>query len=663
MKTVLVAFFIMIFSIVHITECEAQDRTLIDSLKRVVQNSKSDTLKIKAYKDICWAYATTRKKLDTAAMYADTIYRLSSKINYDQGVALSHFYYGVINRFRGNYYQGIDHINKYVEHYQRKGDSSGMATGLFQYAVMHMQLGNYKKSLDAYYRIYDIHKSKNYTKGMGFTLQSIGHIQRKLDKHKEAIASYKESITLKTEINDLSGVWQSLMSLGNTYAEINSYKKAEEYLLEAMSYAEKTNDLYGIAFINENLGNLYNRMGNHSKALKFHEKALELRNTLPSKKDKALSQHRVGKTYLELGKTEEARSYISKSLSLSKEMDAKPLLVDNYRSMVQLNELENRSKEAFKYLKLYTEVKDSLYNSEKNKQLVEIETKYQTAQKDQEIELLEKENELIEKEAQRQDDIKKALIIGVLLSILLAGLLIYTLRQKLINQKAIAAKDEEIKISNLREQLGTLEMKALRAQMNPHFLFNSMNSINKMILSEDHENASKYLTKFSKLIRLMLENSEHQKVSLQDELDMLKAYMELEIIRFKGKISYSIHLDENLDSETILIPSMILQPFVENAIWHGLLPKDENGEIEIKIKEMDDYLQCSITDSGIGRKASMDLKKDSKHKKKSMGIKITTDRLKLMTKEKLKEVINIVDLKDRDNNATGTQVNILIPIS
>ncbi len=663
MKIILVSIFFIFYSTVYMNDCNAQDRKLLDSLQLVVKQTNNDTIRIKVYGDICWAYATTRKELDTAAIYADTIHSLANKINYREGVALSHFYYGVINRFKGNYYQGIDHIKKHVSYYQHQGDSSRMATGLFQYAVMHMQLGNYKTSLDAYYRIYNIHKNNDYIKGMGFTLQSIGHIQRKLDKHDEAIASYDESISLKTQINDLTGLWQSLMSLGNTYAEINSFSKAEEYLLEAMEFAKKTNDLYGIAFVNENLGNLYNRMDDHSRALTFHKKALDLRNTLPSKKDKALSELQVGKTYLELGETRKARTHISRSLALSKEMDAKPLLVDNYKSMVELTESENNPGEAFKYLKLYTKVKDSLFNSEKNKQLLEIETKYQTAQKDQEIELLKKENELKEKEAQRQDDIKKAIIIGAGLIMLLAGLLIYTLRQKLKNQKAIAAKDEEIKISHFREQLGTLEMKALRAQMNPHFLFNCMNSINKMILSEDHENASKYLTKFSKLIRLMLENSEHQKVSLQDELDMLKAYIELEIIRFKGKINYSIHMDKDMDSESILIPSMILQPFVENAIWHGLLPMDKKGEIEIKIDEEEDHLKCSITDSGIGRKASMDLKKNSRHKKKSMGIKITTDRLKLLTKEKVKEVIEIIDLKDQDNIAMGTQVNILIPIS
>ncbi|MGB5238220.1 MAG: histidine kinase [Flavobacteriaceae bacterium] len=663
MKTVLVPFFFVILSLVSPNDCIAQDRKLIDSLKLVVQQAPSDTIRIKAYKDLSWAYATTRKKLDTATMYADTIYSLSNQINYGEGVALSHFYYGVINRFKGNYYQGIDHIEKYVSYYQHKGDSSRMASGLFQFAVMQGHLGDYKKSLDAQYRIYNIHKSDNYTKGMAFTVQSIGHIQRKMDKHQEAIASYEASVSLNTRINDLSGTWQSLMSLGNTYAEINNFNQAEAYLVEAMVYAKKADDLYGIAFINENLGNLNNKTDDHIKALQFHKKALEIRNTLPSKKDKALSQYHVGKTYLALGNTDKSKSYNTKSLMLAEEMNVKPLLLDNYKSMVDLYEFENNSSEAFKYLKLYTEIKDSLFNSEKNKQLVEIETKYQTAQKDQEIELLKKENEINEKEAQRLDIVKKAILISAILILLLAGMLIYILRQKLKNQKAINAKDEEIKISNFREQLGTLEMKALRAQMNPHFLFNCMNSINKMILSEDHDNASRYLTKFSKLIRLMLENSEHQDVSLQDELEMLKAYIELEIIRFKGKIKYSIHLDENLESESILIPSMILQPFVENAIWHGLLPKDEAGLIEIKIKENEDYLQCSITDSGIGRKASMELKKDSKHKKKSMGIKITSERLKLLTQEKIKEVISIIDLKDQNNNAIGTRVNILIPIS
>ena len=654
---------IFFFSATFFGDCSAQNRQLIDSLVSVAQNTNNDTLKIKAYKDICWAYATTRIKLDTAKMYADSIYLLSSEMNYEDEVALSHFYYGLIDRFKGNYYKGIDHIEKFLRHSERTGDSSRIATGLFQFAVMHSNLGNYRKSLAAYYRTLNIHKNANNKDGMGFTLHSIGNIQKKLEKHRDAVKSYEQSIVLKKETGDVSGIWMSLASLGNTYSELKEYKQAETYYMKGIPYAQQAGDVYGIAFIKENLGHSYNKMNNHKKALLFHKEALAIREKLHSKDKIAHCQYKVGDTYLKLGDVKNAKNYLFQSLSISEQLNVRPLLQDIYKSIVSLYELENDYKNAFKYQKLYTQVKDSVFNAEKHKQLLEIETKYQTAQKDQEIVLLTKENELKENEAQRQDDIKKAILIGAFLTLLLAALLIYTLRQKLKNQKTLAAKDEEIKISNLREQLGTLEMKALRAQMNPHFLFNCMNSINTMILSDDAHNASKYLTKFSKLVRLMLENSEAQKVTLQDELDMLKTYIELEAIRFKGKINYAIHVDEHLDKDTTLIPSMILQPFVENAIWHGLLPKDKAGKIEIKIEEKAAYLQCSITDNGIGREASMNLKKDRKLKKKSMGIKITTDRLKLLTKEKIKNVIHIIDLKDQNSNVQGTQVDILIPIS
>ncbi len=128
-------------------------------------------------------------------------------------------------------------------------------------------------------------------------------------------------------------------------------------------------------------------------------------------------------------------------------------------------------------------------------------------------------------------------------------------------------------------------------------------------------------------------------------------------------MEYKIKVAESIDQESTYIPSMVLQPFVENAIWHGLLHKDTKGQLTIDIKEEGDNLHCSITDNGVGREKSLKLQKQSGHKKISMGIKITTDRLKLMTKQKINEAIKILDLKDSENNAVGTQVNIVIPIS
>lgn len=330
---------------------------------------------------------------------------------------------------------------------------------------------------------------------------------------------------------------------------------------------------------------------------------------------------------------------------------------------MEIAKAERNIGQAFKYQELYITIKDSISGVEKNKQLAELETKYQTARKDQEIALLAKENEVQEARGQKQATLQNALIGGLALFAIIEGLIFYTFRTRLTNEKLLAAKNEEIKMAKLKEQLGTLEMKALRAQMNPHFMFNCMNSINRMIMAQENDKASKYLSKFSKLVRLMLENSEQPKVCLQDELLMLESYIQLEAIRFKNKLDYTIKIEEKIDKESTYLPPMVLQPFVENAIWHGLMHKKGRGHLEINIKEMNDELHCTIIDNGVGREKSLRLQGQNRHHKKSMGIKITSDRLKLLTKQKMEKAIEIIDLKDKKQKAIGTRVNVSIPIS
>lgn len=641
----------------------AQDREYADSLRYEIARTDSVLLKISAYSDLCWEYATTRTKLDSALMYADSVRALSARSEYEKGIALSHFYFGLIDRFKGNYYQGIDQMEQFIEYSRQQGDSARMVSGLFQYAVMHANLGNYQKSLNAYYRVFNIHQSNDNKDGMGFTLHSIGNMQRKLGKIEDAIKSYEESVRLKKITGDKGGIWMSHVGLGNAHSELMQYDKAEQHYNEALLYARQTDESYGLATVYENMGNLYSLQANYRKALEYLKKSLFITEQLPTKAQLAYIKTEVGEAYLALGHLDSAETILLESLNILDRVKSKPLQADNYEALAALYEERNDYEKAFQYQKLHTQIKDSILNTDMARQLAEMETKYQTRQKNHEIDLLTRENALKAQEAERQADIQKAIVIVALLIVLIAGLTVYALRQKLKNQRIISAKDREIKMARLREELSSLEMKALRAQMNPHFLFNCINSINQMILSEDNENASRYLTKFSRLIRLMLENSEHQNVSLQDELSMLKTYIELEAIRFNDKITCNLDIDKSIDLDNTLIPSMILQPFVENAIWHGLLPKDKKGTIKISISEEGDYLRCNIIDDGIGREASMELNKESRRKKSSMGIKITTDRLKLMSREKFNKLVDIVDLKDDNNTALGTQVKILIPLA
>ncbi len=223
-------------------------------------------------------------------------------------------------------------------------------------------------------------------------------------------------------------------------------------------------------------------------------------------------------------------------------------------------------------------------------------------------------------------------------------------------------KEEEGKTA-FNKQLAQIEMKALKAQMNPHFIFNCMNSINSYILENDKKMASDYLTKFSTLIRLILENSDKQKVNLDDELAMLKTYLQLEQNRLDNKFDYHIEVDASIKTIAFEIPPLILQPFIENAIWHGLVHKTERGKINISIQKESNRLICVIEDNGIGRTKAALLKKQQVIKHQSMGMKVTEDRLRILNQLNLETPsVNITDLFTEANEPSGTRVEIVIPV-
>lgn len=214
-------------------------------------------------------------------------------------------------------------------------------------------------------------------------------------------------------------------------------------------------------------------------------------------------------------------------------------------------------------------------------------------------------------------------------------------------------------------ELTQMEMKALRAQINPHFLFNTLNSINNYILQKDEAKASSYLVKFSQLMRKMLSNSSNSFISLAEELRTLELYIQLERMRFANKFDYFINVDKDLDLDNLMIPPMLLQPFVENAIWHGLLHKEDNNCLEINIAAKNkETLVLSVRDNGIGMENSQRINKGSK-KGKSFGMDITKKRIELINKEfdkfDNKSKIEINNLKDENNIAMGTEINVFVP--
>jgi LytS/YehU family sensor histidine kinase len=193
--------------------------------------------------------------------------------------------------------------------------------------------------------------------------------------------------------------------------------------------------------------------------------------------------------------------------------------------------------------------------------------------------------------------------------------------------------------------------------MNPHFIFNCLSSINRFILKNETEAASNYLTKFSRLIRMALTNSKESFISLEDELEMLSLYLDMEKLRFKDSFDYRIIFVNAIDTGNVFLPPLLLQPFAENAIWHGLMHKEGQGNLEFELRIDDRIFTCTITDNGVGRNKAAEFKSKSAQKQKSLGLQITKERLALLGEEHIEETsFHIDDLFDNEGMPSGTRV-------
>jgi len=222
-------------------------------------------------------------------------------------------------------------------------------------------------------------------------------------------------------------------------------------------------------------------------------------------------------------------------------------------------------------------------------------------------------------------------------------------------------RKEEKEKAGIKIQMLELEAHALRAQMNPHFVFNCLNSIKSLIQQHEEEKSITYLTTFSKLIRTLFNNADKKEISLYDEIETCKLYLQLEAMRFDTKFSYTVNVDENIDLKSIQIPALIVQPFIENAIWHGIMPRSNGGHISLNVVKGSSMVEIIVDDNGIGREISLQNKSASNIAHQSKGVNLTQSRLELnnLLQQRQAKLENI-DKKDENGEATGTMVIIKI---
>ncbi len=430
---------------------------------------------------------------------------------------------------------------------------------------------------------------------------------------------------------------------------------------------------------NDNLfyGRLYVAQKQYEKALPYFTKGLNTASGNQYKIVLAQNANELAKTYLLLNDHKKAMHYALHALQIGKSIQALYEIKSAAGTLSRIYEIKKIYSKAYYYDQLFKSTSNLLATEEYKRKLSLVQIQNELDKQLQDASLLLKENLIGKQEMKiKQKQIEKAsilknILIASLVFFLVLGIIIFrniTLKrrndkQRLEHKLELQKIESEKRKAELQQQTTELEMQVLRAQMNPHFIFNSLNSINRFILQNNRTQASEDLTKFSRLVRLILQNSQAPLITLESELEALQLYLELEAVRFNHHFHFAISIGEGLDVSAVKVPPLIIQPYAENAIWHGLMHKEEKGDLQIELFEEENWLCCKITDDGIGRKKAAELKSKSVSTHKSLGMQITADRIALL--QKVNEPTTQIKIKDLilpDGSAGGTEVLLKIPL-
>lgn len=512
--------------------------------------------------------------------------------------------------------------------------------------------------------------------------------------------------------------------ISDVYTKIKNWQEALNWLEKTLPYDstiiyEAQYELQ-LASIYMGIKNYDGALENYRTASRIFPKRFERKPEMSTKGLPGIWYQELGGIYFKIGTLtkdnerisafNQAIEYLNKSLPLLKEgAGGIGAIMNTYDLLRQACEAVNDYENALRYTHFYTSLKDSIYSKESYVKMADLKIQYETEKAAAELTIqqalekarneklladerleqqkilseerldkataiaeqkLEKEkaieqvkansekNLAIEKAKQEKLKAEKKqannlLLLGLISITIISAFLLLYLRQRQLKRRA-EEKAESI------HKMAELEMQSLRSQLNPHFMFNSLNSIQTLILKEDSDKSHSYLSRFARLLRMLLENAEKPFVSLQKEIDFIQLYLGLENLRVPD-LQYSVFIDPSLNTEQTLIPNMILQPYVENAIWHGLSYKEADKQLQIRINRDNGTIKYEIEDNGVGRKKAEELKSLFRKQHQSRGMELLSKRFKLLNGEYNSSIETMIVDVIKDNEVSGTLVTIKVP--
>ena len=524
-----------------------------------------------------------------------------------------------------------------------------------------------------------------------FSLNMLGVDYRKVDANRTALDYNQEALALaETVENPGLGLRRSIAvshnSMGNIYLLLKQYDLAIQQFLQSQAIERSINNRLGLAINNQNIGYAKEQHGLLDEALIHYQSSQVINNAINNRIGQVICNGSMARVLIKQDKPREAikmlkenlpkaidlnnKDYLStqyiylgwahskinrfaeaeknllKGLKIAQDYGISPAISEGYTYLSELSVKTKDFEKGLMYYKLAEEFDEKISDERTTQHVNDLIIKYDSEKKNNQIEVLAKQNEIANLRLRKNTNIW---LISLIALSLLGAVLYFLYRQRLLKNE---------------KRLLSLEQDMLRVQMNPHFIFNALNSIKLYIINNEQKNAVHYLNKFSKLIRKILDASSVKETSLAEELETVDLYMSIENIRFSNEIKHEINVDPSIKLDTIKIPPLVLQPFLENAVWHGLSSKKGEKKVQISVKQYNkEFIEISIEDNGIGRKESAKIKAKKVINRKSVGIELTRERLANFVKNFQNTFsLSYKDLVDGSNNALGTKLTLQLPL-
>lgn len=640
-----IAYYFLFF-LVCVTNYKLQSQSpakretqVVDSLKNILSVAKSDTQKINLQFKIAELSSVFR------IGFWDSLRVEAKKNNMQTKVCQILNNLGYINMYiLRNREKGAVYLEECIGLCEQIDDKSDMLVALINISPYYFKKNEIKKAIDSYYK--GLKASEDLRdKGAMFDMYTgLGLCYFSLQQYDKSLEMHLKSLEIGKELKDNRSKAYPLVLIGADYFKLKNNEKAVYYYLQC----KKFQDVFGTNMLSFNIYNSiaagYNLTKQFDSAYKYASKALQMAKTLGNNQAVVSSMHTMAGIKYEEGDNATAKKITLEVFKLLKTMNF-PLETPEVALLLKNIHLKDGNyKDALEAYEIHTNAKDSLAKEDIRKKALEKEFDYSLEKKESENKLLAQQNQIQSLQLTQN----RYFMLGFSAMLLLIIIIAYLL----MRQNKLRAEQQSM----------LLEQKLISSQMNPHFVFNSLNSIQQLIMSRENEKAELYLSKFAKLVRELLESNTKESLSISDEVSILNGYVEMELRRFGRAFGYSVYIDEKINAEKFNIPHMMIQPFVENAIWHGLLNKEGVGNLVLEFRyDTNNTIKCIIDDNGVGRAASK--KKTNTFKKRSLALSFVKQRAELMRETlKINCSVNVIDKLDERGESLGTRVELILPL-